>query len=49
MEVGGRQAGYIEADLYNPAGPSIRLEPPSEQNYEKKQDFERTRVKEWLL
>jgi sulfide:quinone oxidoreductase len=49
MEVGGRQAGYIEADFYNPAGPSIRLEPPSEQNYEKKQDFERTRVKEWLL
>jgi sulfide:quinone oxidoreductase len=49
MEVGGRQAGYIEADFYNPAGPSIRLEPPSEQNYEKKQDFERTRIKEWLL
>lgn len=49
MEVGGRRAGSIEADLYNPAGPSITLEPPSEQNYEKKQDFERTRVKEWLL
>ncbi len=49
MEVGGKQAGYIEADFYNPSGPSLRLEPPSEQNYEKKQDFERTRVKEWLL
>jgi len=49
MEVGGRRAGSIEADFYSPAGPSIKLEPPSEQNYEKKQDFERTRVREWLL
>src|SRR5581483_977996 len=49
MEVGNRRAGSVEADFYNPAGPSIKLEPPSEQNYEKKQDFERTRVKEWLL
>ncbi|HEX2557922.1 MAG TPA: FAD/NAD(P)-binding oxidoreductase [Nitrososphaera sp.] len=49
MEMGGRQAGYIDADFYNPGGPSIRLEPPSEQNYDKKQDFERTRIKEWLL
>ena len=49
MEVGGRQAGYIEADFFNQSGPQLRLDPPSEQNYEKKQDFERTRVKEWLL
>ena len=49
MEVGGRKAGYIGADFYNPDGPALRLEPPSEQNYDKKQDFERTRIKEWLL
>lgn len=49
MEDGNRRAGYLEADFFNPAGPVIRLEAPSEQNFQKKQDFERTRVKEWLL
>jgi len=49
MEIGGKRAGYLEADFYNSAGPSIRLEAPSEQNFEKKQDFERIRIKEWLL
>jgi sulfide:quinone oxidoreductase len=49
MEVGNHQAGYLEADFYNAAGPILRLEPASERNYEKKQEFERTRIKEWLL
>jgi len=49
MEVGNKRAGYLEGDFFNPAGPSLRLEAPSEQNFQKKQDFERTRVKEWLL
>jgi len=49
METGNRHAGYLDADFFNPAGPVIRLEAPSEQNFQKKQDFERTRVKEWLL
>lgn len=49
MEVGNRRAGYLEADFFNPAGPSLRLEAPSEQYFQKKQDFERTRIKEWLL
>ena len=49
MEVGNRRAGYLEADFFNPAGPVLRLEAPSEQNFQKKQDFEKTRVKEWLL
>lgn len=49
MEVGNRRAGYLEADFFNPAGPVVRLEALSEQNFQKKQDFERTRVKEWLL
>jgi sulfide:quinone oxidoreductase len=49
MEVGGRRAGYLEADFYNQKGPLIKLEAPSEQNFEKKQEFERTRLKEWLL
>jgi sulfide:quinone oxidoreductase len=49
MEVGNRRAGYLEANFFNPAGPAIRLEAPSEQNFQKKQDFERTRIKEWLL
>lgn len=49
MEVGNRRAGYLEADFFNPTGPVVRLEAPSEQNFQKKQDFERTRVEEWLL
>lgn len=49
MEVGNNLAGYLEADFYNQAGPGLKLEAPSEQNYEKKLDFERRRVKEWLF
>ena len=49
MDVGNRRAGYLHGDFFNPAGPSLQLEAPSEQNFQKKQDFERTRIKEWLL
>lgn len=49
MEMGNGRAGYLAGDFFNPAGPQLRLEAPSEQNFQKKQDFERTRVKEWLL
>jgi sulfide:quinone oxidoreductase len=49
METGDRRAGYLAADFFNPAGPQVRLEAPSEQNFQQKQEFERTRVKEWLL
>jgi sulfide:quinone oxidoreductase len=49
MDVGNRRAGFLDGDFFNPAGPSLRFEAPSEQNFQKKQDFERTRVKEWLL
>jgi sulfide:quinone oxidoreductase len=49
MEVGGGQAGYLAADFYNQAGPVVRLDAPSKENYEKKQEFERTRIKEWLF
>jgi sulfide:quinone oxidoreductase len=49
MDVGNGRAGYLEGDFFNPAGPSLRLKAPSEQNFQKKQDFERTRIKEWLL
>lgn len=49
MEVGGGQAGYLVADFFNEAGPSLRLDSPSEENFRKKQDFERTRLREWLF
>lgn len=49
IEVGNRMAGYVEADFYNSAGPAFRLDPPSAQHYEGKHDFERSRLKEWLL
>jgi sulfide:quinone oxidoreductase len=49
IEMGGGTAGYVEADFYNAAGPLLKLEPPSSQNYEKKHEFERSRLREWLL
>jgi sulfide:quinone oxidoreductase len=48
MEVGNKKAGYIDADFYNEGGPAVRLDPPSEELYQKKLDFERTRLNEWL-
>jgi sulfide:quinone oxidoreductase len=49
MEVGSRRAGYLAANFYDKNGPSIKLDPPSEENYEKKLDFERIRIKDWLF
>jgi hypothetical protein len=49
METGNGQAGYVAADFFAEPGPALRLEPPSKQNYEKKHDFERSRLREWLL
>lgn len=49
FEAGNRMAGYVEADFYNAAGPAIRLEAPTEKHFEKKHEFERSRLKEWLL
>ncbi|MDQ3872048.1 MAG: NAD(P)/FAD-dependent oxidoreductase [Thermoproteota archaeon] len=49
MEVGNKKAGYIDADLYNEGGPSVRLDPPSDELYQKKIDFERSRLNEWLM
>ena len=49
MEVGDKKAGYIDVDFYNDDGPKTILEPPSEDSYNKKIDFERSRVNDWLL
>lgn len=49
MEIGNKQAGYITADFYNEAGPTVTLEPPSEELFQKKLNFERDRINEWLL
>ena len=49
MEVGNRRAGYLAADFYNKDGPFFNLDPPSEENYEKKLNFERTRIRDWLF
>jgi sulfide:quinone oxidoreductase len=49
MEVGNKKAGYIDVDLYNKAGPTTRLEPPSYEFYQKKLDFERNRLNDWLI
>ena len=49
MEVGDKKAGYIATDFYNEGGPVTLLEPPSKGSYEKKLDFEKSRISEWLL
>jgi sulfide:quinone oxidoreductase len=49
MEIGNQKAGYIDADFYSETGPTTRLEPPSEEFYQKKIDFERSRLKEWFI
>ena len=49
MEVGNKKAGYIDADFYNEGGPTVRLDPPSEELYRKKLEFERSRLTEWLM
>ena len=49
MEVGDKKAGYIAADFYNEDGPVTLLEPPSKESYEKKLNFERSKISEWLL
>ena len=49
MEIGDKKAGYIDADFYNEAGPTTRLDPPSEELYQKKLEFERSRLNEWLM
>jgi sulfide:quinone oxidoreductase len=49
MEIGDKKAGYIDADFYNERGPTTRLDPPSDEFYQKKLDFERNRLNEWLM
>jgi sulfide:quinone oxidoreductase len=49
METGDKKAGYVAADFYNEQGPTALLEPPSEESYKKKIDFERSKLNEWLL
>jgi sulfide:quinone oxidoreductase len=49
MEVGNKKAGYVAADFYNDHGPATLLEPPTEESYKKKIDFERSKIDEWLL
>lgn len=49
MEVGNEKAGYIATDFYHEDGPYTHLEPPSDESYKKKIDFERSKLNEWLL
>lgn len=49
VEAGNRTAGYVKADFYNSAGPAFKLDSPAEKYFEKKHEFERSRLKEWLL
>jgi hypothetical protein len=48
MEIGNKKAGFINTDFYNFGGPLTILEPPSEESYRKKIDFEKNRLNDWL-
>jgi sulfide:quinone oxidoreductase len=48
MQTGHNKAGYIDADFYNESGPLTKLEPPSEESYRKKIEFEQERMNEWF-
>ena len=37
------------SSMDNKAGPTTRLEPPSYEFYQKKLDFERNRLNDWLI
>jgi sulfide:quinone oxidoreductase len=49
MEIGDKKAGFINTNFYNPGGPLTILEPPSEESYKKKIDFEKNRLNDWLM
>ena len=48
MEIGDRKAGYIDTNFYSPDGPITVLESPSNENYIKKIEFEKTRINDWI-
>lgn len=48
MEIGNKKAGYVNADFYGEQGPTVLLEPPSEDSYKKKIEFEKLRLDEWF-
>jgi sulfide:quinone oxidoreductase len=48
LETGNKKAGYLAADFYDEKGPITNLELVSEESYERKIEFERTRLKDWL-
>ena len=39
MGIGGKKAGHLPADLYIEAGPITKLEPPTEESFEKEIDM----------
>jgi sulfide:quinone oxidoreductase len=49
MEIGNSKAGFIDTDFYNGNGPVTRLDPPTEESYERKISFEKSRINKWLL
>lgn len=48
MEIGNKKAGFVNADFYGEQGPTVHLEPPSEDSYKKKIEFEKLRLDEWF-
>ncbi|MGN6823088.1 MAG: NAD(P)/FAD-dependent oxidoreductase [Candidatus Nitrosocosmicus sp.] len=49
MEIGNSKAGFIDTDFYDRDGPVTRLDPPTEESYERKISFEKSRINKWLL
>lgn len=48
VETGNKKAGYLVVDFFNKEGPVTDLEQPSEESYDRKIDFEKSRLNDWL-
>lgn len=48
LELPGKKVAYVEGDWYAKDGPDVNLTKADAQEFERKQEYERTRLKEWL-
>lgn len=48
LELPGRKVAYVEGDFYAEPAPDVRLTEADEEQFRRKQEYERTRLAEWL-
>jgi sulfide:quinone oxidoreductase len=48
LELPGRKVAYVEGDFYAEPAPDVHLTEADEEQFRRKQEYERTRLSEWL-